>query len=306
MKISIIIPVYRTASTLHRCVKSILKQDFHNWEIILVDDGSDDDAPKMCDYYAQMDKRIITVHQTNRGLGAARNTGIAHSTGNYLLFIDSDDYITPEALSTAHHALEKHPEVRFAEFGMYKHEANNHTTELSFPQHVYHGKWDYWFNAKGYEHCYACNKLFRRDVFKHTIFEENKKFEDVHTMLNILKEEDTYLTIPHLLYHYCYNNAGITANAGRELSHLLEGLIKAFKELKWQKPTDVTNKAYEAFCLHAINVQIDVYDRCRGNTPWLQTLPFSLSPKLAVQKILGIHLFCKTYCLLRSLCRKRH
>ena len=260
----------------------------------------------MCDDYARMDHRIKALHQSNKGLGAARNTGIRHAKGNYFFFLDSDDYIEPCALSTALRALEKHPEARFAEFGLFKHEANGEVTEISFPMLLYHGKWDYWFNAKGYEHCYACNKLFRREIFEHTKFRENKKFEDVHTMLCILNDEDTYLTISHALYHYCYNQAGITATAGSGLSDLLEALTEAFREVEWKKPHGVTRQSYLAFCQHALNVQIDVYERCGTSSLWLHTLPFSLSPKMAAQRLMGMHLFCKTFCWLRLLCKKKH
>lgn len=306
MKISVIIPVFRTAATLHRCVESVRAQDFSDWEMLLVDDGSDDSAPEMCDDFARKDHRIKALHQSNKGLGAARNTGIRHANGDYLFFLDSDDYIEPCALSTALRALEKQHEARFAEFGIFKHEANSKTTEISFAMHIYHGKWDYWFNARGYEHCYACNKLFRKEVFEHTKFRENKKFEDVHTMLCILNDEDTYLTISQPLYHYCYNQAGITATAGLALSDLLEALSEAFRELEWKKPHGVTRRSYLAFCQHALNVQIDVYERCGASSLWLHTLPFSLSPKMAAQRLMGMHLFCKTFCWLRLLCKKRH
>ena len=93
MKVSIIIPVYRTESTLARCINSVLAQTYTCWEMILIDDGSDDNSPQICDDFVDKDKRIKVIHQPNKGLGAARNTGIEHANGNFLLFIDSDDFI---------------------------------------------------------------------------------------------------------------------------------------------------------------------------------------------------------------------
>ena len=93
MKISVIIPVYRVEHTLRRCVDSILRQDFTDWEMILVDDGSDDASPQICDEYAAKDPRIRTVHQPNRGLGAARNKGMDIARGELIMFMDSDDYM---------------------------------------------------------------------------------------------------------------------------------------------------------------------------------------------------------------------
>lgn len=89
---SIIIPVFNTEEYLDCCVKSVLTQTFRDFELILVDDGSPDNSPAMCDAWAEKDHRIRVVHQENGGLSVARNTGIRHASGEYLLFLDSDDW----------------------------------------------------------------------------------------------------------------------------------------------------------------------------------------------------------------------
>ena len=91
--ISIIIPVYNVEQYLHRCVDSVLNQTYKNLEIILVNDGSPDNCPFICDEYAKKDKRIIVVHKKNGGLSSARNEGIQKSQGDWLLFLDSDDLL---------------------------------------------------------------------------------------------------------------------------------------------------------------------------------------------------------------------
>ena len=93
MKLSVIIPVYRVEATLDRCVESVLNQSFTELEVILVDDGSPDHCPELCDMWATKDSRITVIHQRNGGLSAARNAGINRAQGDYLTFIDSDDYI---------------------------------------------------------------------------------------------------------------------------------------------------------------------------------------------------------------------
>ena len=98
MKLSIIIPVYRVEATLNRCVESVTNQSFDDFEVILVDDGSPDKCPQMCDEWAQKDPRITVIHQTNAGLSAARNAGIDRAQGDYLTFVDSDDFIGTETL----------------------------------------------------------------------------------------------------------------------------------------------------------------------------------------------------------------
>lgn len=94
-KISVIVPVYKTEQYLLRCVKSILSQSFQDLEVILVDDGSPDDCPQLCDELSAQDSRVHVIHQTNRGVAAARNTGLDHALGEYVTFVDSDDYLDP-------------------------------------------------------------------------------------------------------------------------------------------------------------------------------------------------------------------
>ena len=98
MKLSIIIPVYKTQDTLDRCLQSVLQQSFTDYEIILIDDESPDDCPKLCDEYAQKDEKIQVFHKKNGGLSDARNFGIRQAKGEYITFIDSDDAIAPNTL----------------------------------------------------------------------------------------------------------------------------------------------------------------------------------------------------------------
>ena len=96
--ISVIIPVFRVEAYLRRCLDSVLVQSYENMEIIVVDDGSDDGCPDICDAYALQDSRVRVIHQKNTGLSGARNAGIDQAEGRYLAFVDSDDYLMPEFL----------------------------------------------------------------------------------------------------------------------------------------------------------------------------------------------------------------
>ena len=93
--ISVIVPVYKVESYLERCLISIVNQSYSNLEILLVDDGSPDSCPRMCDELAGMDGRIKVIHKANGGLSDARNVGIEAAAGEYIMFVDSDDYIYP-------------------------------------------------------------------------------------------------------------------------------------------------------------------------------------------------------------------
>ena len=92
-KISIIVPVYKVEKYLDKCVRSIVEQTYKNLEIILVDDGSPDNCPAMCDEWARKDSRIAVIHKENGGVSSARNAGLAACTGDYVGFVDSDDWI---------------------------------------------------------------------------------------------------------------------------------------------------------------------------------------------------------------------
>lgn len=104
-KISVIVPVYKAENYLEKCVRSVLEQDFADWELILVDDGSPDSSPALCDRFAAEDSRIRVLHQENGGVSVARNNGMAAATGDWLAFLDSDDWMEAHALSTLYTAL---------------------------------------------------------------------------------------------------------------------------------------------------------------------------------------------------------
>lgn len=103
--ISIVVPVYNVEEYLDRCVESIASQTYSNLEIILVDDGSLDECPKICDEWAAKDRRIKVIHKKNEGIGLARNTGIENATGEYICFFDSDDYVAPMLIEKAYKAV---------------------------------------------------------------------------------------------------------------------------------------------------------------------------------------------------------
>lgn len=106
--ITVIVPVYKTEKYLKRCVDSILAQTYTNIEIILVDDGSPDKSPILCDKLANKYEQISVVHQKNGGLSAARNTGIECAHGEYISFVDSDDYIDSGMLQRLYYMIKKH------------------------------------------------------------------------------------------------------------------------------------------------------------------------------------------------------
>ena len=106
--VTIVVPIYNVEKYLNRCLNSIVNQTYTNLEIILVDDGSPDNCPAMCDEWAKKDSRIKVIHKKNAGLGMARNTGIEHATGEYICFFDSDDYIALDLVEKVHACITKY------------------------------------------------------------------------------------------------------------------------------------------------------------------------------------------------------
>ena len=106
--ISVIVPVYKVEQYLPQCIESIINQTYRNLEIILIDDGSPDNCGKICEEYAQKDKRIKVFHKKNGGLSDARNYGIARASGEYLAFVDSDDWIEPDMYEVLVNWIEDH------------------------------------------------------------------------------------------------------------------------------------------------------------------------------------------------------
>ncbi len=118
-RFSIIIPVYNTEKYLRQCIESILKQDFSDFELWLIDDGSTDNSGSICDSYRDCDNRVKVVHKTNAGVSSARNVGIEKANGEYVLFIDSDDYLKPHALVTFYNSLNIFPDAEYIKGNFY-------------------------------------------------------------------------------------------------------------------------------------------------------------------------------------------
>ena len=136
--LTIIIPVYRVSNTMDRCIESIVSQKYDNMRIILVDDGSPDDCPEKCDRWAAKDNKITVIHKLNGGLSDARNAGLDIAGGDYITFVDSDDYIHPDTYYDVMHLISQHPEYDILEFPVYKFFGTSGQQLLTFSNKEYH------------------------------------------------------------------------------------------------------------------------------------------------------------------------
>jgi len=207
--ISIIVPVYGVEEYLNRCVDSIVKQTYDNLEIILVDDGSPDNCPKMCDEWAEKDKRIKVIHKENGGLSSARNTGLDIATGLKICFVDSDDVINRRFVSTLLEAsIEYNCSIVQCDSQRFSSEEEileeNENTVVS----AIHSK-DV-INNMSTRDIIACNKMYDAKLFKNVKFPFGKIHEDLAITYKIFAQVETIVSIDAKLYAYYVNAKSIT------------------------------------------------------------------------------------------------
>ena len=234
MKLSIVIPVYNTQDTLARCMESVLGQTFADFEAVLVDDGSPDGSPALCDSYAAHDSRVSVVHKANGGLSDARNAGIARARGEYVTFVDSDDAIAPCTLQALAGELERHPGTDILEYPAREWIGHRRKERLlTFSPREYASAVDYWMAERAFRHTYAWNKVFRRSLFDRVRFPKGRLFEDAATtprLIGLLPPDGggdclspVVRTTDRGMYLYYWNRAGITSRAGaHEVMQLYE------------------------------------------------------------------------------------
>ncbi|OUO94594.1 glycosyltransferase family 2 protein [Cloacibacillus sp. An23] len=137
--VSIIIPIYNLESYVSKCIQSIQNQTYKNWEAIIVDDGSTDNSPALCDNFAVDDKRIKVIHQTNHGAAAARNKGIEAASGKWIMFVDADDWLEPDAVECLYHQTQKQCDVVVASYTWdFSDGTSRHASLNVFEEHCYH------------------------------------------------------------------------------------------------------------------------------------------------------------------------
>ena len=297
MELSIIIPVYNVEKTLGRCIESVLRQSFQNFEMILVDDGSKDNSATIVDEIARTDNRISVIHQCNQGLSVARNAGIKVAKGRYITFIDSDDFIAQDTYKSVMELLKAHPEYDILEFSVIEKYGSKAQHPLILDDCVYQNKQEYWLKGQAYRHTYAWNKIYRRELFADIEFPKGRNFEDAHTLPKLMTAARTIATTSLGTYYYCWNDAGITANAnGQDLTSLLEAHLAYING---------NNEIDSTYYTHVLNIQLDVYEATKA-VPLLPIRPFYGNLKLILLHLLGIKYLCKLNTLFHKTIKPSH
>lgn len=260
-KVSIIVPVYNVKDYIEKCVESILKQTYSNIEIILVNDGSIDGSGEICDNYSQKDSRISVIHQQNAGLSAARNAGLAIIKGEFVLFVDSDDYIEANSIELllcsiveynadiviGNRFLDTDTESKIED--RYLGASNTkHKLVLSSEEAVKCLlSWKYFDMS-------ACGRLFRREVLELNVFPVGKKCEDQYVMASIIAKAKIVIFDPKPIYHY-YQRIGSITNDMMVKDDTIQASLNQLKFVTENFPSlrDEANTAYVFSYLEVYN-----------------------------------------------------
>lgn len=267
-EISVIVPVYKVEPYLRRCVDSILGQTFTDFEVILVDDGSPDGCPAICDEYAGKDERVRVIHQDNRGVSAARNAGLdwafANSDSRWISFVDSDDWVHPRFLEYLHRAaVESELNVSIC---------NYLTTEADFENKIL---MEYAAQSKNISDLYnnqefhrilgfCWNKLYKKSLIQDTRFPEILAYsEDAVFENSILSELKSVVLLNQKLYYYYMNQNSVThqTHTEKEILGILT-LQQQCKEFEEQHRFEIA----KACRIKVLNKFACYIDRC-GNEP---------------------------------------
>lgn len=203
-KISVVVPIYKVQDYLERCIKSIINQTYDNLEIILVDDGSPDECPKICDEYALKDERIKVIHKENGGLSDARNFGTAAATGKYISFIDSDDWISKDFFSLLYYAIIEN-DCQIAECGVQKVYDDNiaESTDSAHKCDVYDGEAALSMLICENQFCqHVWNKLYLYDTVADTQFPKGKFHEDEFWTYRVFAQAKKVARVSETMYYY--------------------------------------------------------------------------------------------------------
>lgn len=240
-KVSVIVPIYKVEKYLRRCVDSILEQTYPNLEVILINDGSPDQCGEMIEEFAKKDSRIITVHKENGGLSDARNAGMAYATGEFTLFVDSDDWLERNMVQTLVETSRTYKAdiVQSAFFYAY-------SDHLLYDDRFYlkddpplilnNKELMYELVKNDVVKNFAWGKLYQTQMIKDLSFKKGVLFEDVFWAHKVMQRAETYVVIHQPLCYYFQRDDSIVGNYSVENLAILEGLKERHRFIEQHYP----------------------------------------------------------------------
>ena len=260
-KISVVVPIYNVEKFLPACVDSILAQTYQNLEVILVDDGSPDGCPAICDEYAKKDSRIKVIHKPNGGLSDARNAGIDIATGKYIAFVDSDDCCVPTMYEKLHNIIEKEKaDIAICGFSRIDEDGKAISGGWSRQFGVFgnENSADPLFTSKNVGIIVAWNKLYNRNIFENIRYPKGMIHEDEYVIYDILSVANKVVIFPDQLYLYRQrNNSIVKSRPSRKM-------FDAIKVVEYRiSKVGENNKNYADACSQLLNIYYSLYIRTK-------------------------------------------
>lgn len=214
--VSVIIPVYNVEKYLSRCLDSVICQTYSDLEILLINDGSTDESGKICDEYAKKDRRIRVIHKKNGGVSSARNIGLRHATGEYVGFIDSDDYISPHMYQCLVDNIEKE-KADISIVGFLNEESLNdfvpYWAQKEYRMFSKSEQIDKLLTNTFYT-CSCCDKIIKRSLLVDLYFDEKiKQYEDLLFLYQAMKRSEKAVFTSEAYYYYCTNQGSASTVA---------------------------------------------------------------------------------------------
>lgn len=307
MKVSFIIPVYKVEKYLEQCVQSIFTQTYKDYEILLIDDGSPDNCPALCDNWARIDKRVKVFHKPNGGLSDARNYGLERAEGEYVVFIDGDDFWRQsDDLEKLIKVVKKYPQADFI----------GYNCEYYYPDS---GKYIPWveyaeelstLTDKNTATCTlvksgtfpmsACLKMMKREflINNNLFFVKGQIAEDIPWFINVLEKSEKCIFINNYVYSYRQNITGSITNSGSDRS--FKSLLNIFKteleKVEGRSLSEEAKNAIKSFLAYEYSILLtydNLNDKIRKELyQYKDVLKYTMNPKVhmvfRVYKLFGI------------------
>lgn len=299
--ISVIIPIYKVEPYLNKCVESIVNQTYQNLEIILVDDGSPDHCPQMCDEWAKKDRRIRVIHKENGGLSDARNAGIETATGEYIAFVDSDDFVEPVYIQELYCTLtENHADLAICSFLFERPDGTLKKDCPIIPEGIWTGR-NFLVQSTNWGCVVAWNKLYKKSLWDTIKFPVGKQHEDEFVYHQILYACAKVVSFQKPLYHYIENQTGIMRQkfSIRNLDHA-EAMLDRIQFLLKHHITECIAQIINSFIywdIYRIHKNLDMSEavnrnRVRELLNQLKALFPSIAPYLSKKQKLVCRVIC--------------
>ena len=267
-KISVIVPVYKAEEYLHRCVDSILAQTFQDFEVLLIDDGSPDRSGEICDEYARKDRRVRVFHKENGGVSAARNVGLNNAKGEYVCFVDSDDWVEEEMFATILDSFQSKKGIDILFWGF---QYDDSQLQNGTKRKIYKGvlrfaycdtaesilKFIYWLEKRDM-FGWTWNKLFKLEIIQsyQIRFDETISLQEDHLFtLEYAKHVKNLMVLPYYPYHYRVLNGSLMnrrrnyAERKRVITLLLQKKLCLIDMFKSSDSILIRKYVYESFIL---------------------------------------------------------